>query len=287
MTKLPATRPSPRPPEKADALSPRDQALLRLERLMAENHAPEEAAEEAGPLIDVSELAETRPAAKPGPSARRHSRRADGPERPARRGLGLLGHVLQALIVLLVVVWVILLGVLVGRSRPEEKRLAGWLEKAVGWAQPRPAIQSPVAQIQPPPGLAQILAEPLPAPSDAPGRAEPEFNEPGGDTAVPEFGPTDLAGPAGEAGSAGEALADAAPEPLFAVQTTLARDETEARHLVAKLDAQGFTSYFYNNGRRCYIRVGPFPTRAEAEDNRRRLEGLGYKGPYVTKLRGD
>jgi cell division septation protein DedD len=272
MTQLPATQPSPRPPEKADALSPRDQALLKLARLMAENQEPAGAAEDAGPLIDVSELAETRPAAKPLKPARRPSRRSAKPERPASRGLGLLGHILQALIVLLVVVWVFLLGVLVGRSRPEDKRLAGWLEKAAGWAQPRPAIQTPVAQIQPPPGPALI-----PAPVAAPGRAEPEFAEPEGGTAAPE------PGPAGEPGPTGEPLA-AAPEPLFAVQTTLARDETEARRWLARLEAQGFTAYFYNNGRRCYIRVGPFPTKAEAEDSRRRLESLGYKGPYVTKL---
>ncbi|MDR2935218.1 MAG: hypothetical protein LBV70_04990, partial [Candidatus Adiutrix sp.] len=130
MAQFPATPPSPRQPETAGALSPRDQALLKLARLMAENPEPEEDAEDVGPLIDVNELAETWAAARPLKPARRPFRPAAKPKRPAAsRGLGLLGHLLQALIVILVIVWVFLLGILVGRSRTEEKRLAGWLEK--------------------------------------------------------------------------------------------------------------------------------------------------------------
>jgi len=282
MTKGPATLTSSQPPEAVGALSPRDQALLKLTRLLAEYpepEEPEEAADPGAPLIDISELAETRPAPKALKPARRPGRAAAKPERAAHRGLGLLGHILQALIVLLVVVWVFLLGVLVGRSRPEEKALAGWLEKAVGWAEARPAGPGPAAEIEPPTGP----AEPSSPPPDEPGPAEPEFDEPEGPAAVPEAAP--LAGPPDSAGPSDEAPAAAEPEPLFAVQTTLARDETEAGQRVAQLGAQGFPAYFYNDGRRFYIRVGPFPTRAEAEDSRRRLAELGYKGPYVTKLR--
>jgi cell division septation protein DedD len=271
MTKHPATQPNP---EEADALSQRDQALLKLERLMAENPAPEETAEDGGALIDVSELADTKTAAKPLKPARRPARPAARPKRPAKQGPGLLGHILQGLIVLLVVVWVFLLGVLVGRSRPEEKGLAGWLEKAVGWVQPRPAALSPVAEVKP----YRVPAEPAPAPLDASGRAEAEFDEP--EEWTPESAPAGLAEPAGE-----EALAAAEAGPLFAVQVTLAGDETEARQRVAQLEAQGFPAYFYQSGRRFYVRVGPFPTRTEAANNRRRLEELGYKGPYVSKLR--
>jgi cell division protein FtsN len=193
---------------------------------------------------------------------------------------------LQALIVLLVIVWVFLLGVLVGRSRPEEKRLAGWLEKAVGWAQPRPAVLNPDAPIQTPPGLGLTPAEPAPAPpGGAPDPAAPASNEPEGltkapepDPAVTESAPADLAGPADEA-------LTAEPEPLFAVQTALASDATEARQRVAQLASQGFQAYFYQNGPRFYVRVGPFTTRSEAADNLRRLEELGYKSPYISKLR--
>jgi cell division septation protein DedD len=241
---------------------------------MAEDPEPEEAAPGSGPLIDISELVETGPAARavrPLKPARRPARPEAG--RTANRGLGLLGHILQALIVLLVVVWVFLLGVLVGRSRPEEKALAGWLEKTIGWAGARPGA-SPTAQSQPPTDRPPHPAGPAPV---DPGRAEPDPSEPEVLKAAPE--PAALAGPADEAPPAAEL------EPLFAVQTTLARDETEANPRVAQLAAQGFPAYFYNNGRRFYIRVGPFPTRAEAEDSRRRLEELGYKGPYVSKLR--
>ena len=267
MAKRPAPPTSPRPPE--GALSPRDQALLKLTRLMAEDPEPGEAA--PGPLIDISELAETGPAARPLKPTRRPAR----PERAAGRGLGLLGHILQALIVLLVVVWVFLLGVLVGRSRPEEKALAGWLEKTIGWTGARPAGFSP--KIQPPADQPRIQAAPGDPGRAEPARPEPESGDPAGLTTAPE--PAAVAGPTDEAPPAAEL------EPLFAVQTTLARDENEANQRVAQLAAQGFPAYFYNNGRRFYIRVGPFPTRAEAEDSRRRLEELGYKGPYVSKLR--
>jgi cell division septation protein DedD len=278
MIKQPATKPNPRLPEGADTMSQRDQALLKLERLMAENPAPEEAAEDGGALIDINELADAKTAIKPLKSARRPSRPAARPKRPASQGPGLLGHILQALIVLLVVVWVFLLGVLVGRSRPEEKGLAAWLEKAVGWVQPRPAALKPIAEVQP--YLTRIPAEPAPGPPASAGRAESEFVVPEG--GPPESAPAGLTEPDSE-GAAGTAAAE--PGPLFAVQVTLAGDETEAGQRVAQLEAQGFPAYFYQSGRRIYVRVGPFPTRTEAVNNRRRLEELGYKGPYVSKLR--
>ena len=280
---------NPAPPtslEIIDALSPRDQALLKLTRLMAEDTEPGEA-DPGAPLIDISELAETGAAARPLKPARRLALPMPRPEpkrTAAGRGLGLLGHILQALIVLLVVVWVFLLGVLVGRSRPEEKGLAGWLEKAVAWAEARSASPSPPAKIRPEPGRPPQAA-PAPPPPVEPGRAEPEFGPPEDLAAAPAATPAAAAAPADLPAPADTALAAAPPGPLFAVQITLARDETEAGQRVAQLEAQGFQAYFYYNGRRFYIRVGPFPTRAEAEDNRRRLEERGYKGPYVTKLR--
>jgi len=195
---------SPQPPEGAGALSPRDQALLKLTRLMAEYPEPEEPeeADPGAPLIDISELAETRPAPKALKPARRSARPAAKPERAAHRGLGLLGHILQALIVLLVVVWVFLLGVLVGRSRPEEKALAGWLEKAVGWAETRPRGLGPTAIIQPLPDRPPNPDEPPSPPPDEPGLAEPEFDEPEGQAALPEAAPAPMAGPSGEAPAA-------------------------------------------------------------------------------------
>jgi cell division septation protein DedD len=75
------------------------------------------------------------------------------------------------------------------------------------------------------------------------------------------------------------------PEKLFAVQAAQAGNETEARNLVAKLEAQGFTAYFYQAGRRFPVRVGPFSAKAQAEEMRLRLEALGYKGPYISELR--
>lgn len=258
-----------------ETLSPRDQTLLKLERLMAEEQPPEPAAaEDGGDLIDPGELTETGPAARPEPARRPRPARpaARRPPRPAGRSAGHLGRALEVFIVLLVVVWVFLLGVLVGRSRPEESghRLVGWLEKLAGWAPPRPLLLSPepAPPQAPNPGPTDRPA----GPAEVPGRSGPELDEPAARTALPGAEPAEEE-PAGPSG------------PLFAVQAALAHDETEARKQAARLEAHGFTAYFYQDAGRFPVRVGPFPTRSEAEEHRRRLENLGYKGSYVSQLR--
>ncbi|MDR2726349.1 MAG: SPOR domain-containing protein [Candidatus Adiutrix sp.] len=247
-------------PKTPGSLSRRDQDLLKLSRLLAENKPPKKPAAAREPEADKADGA---PGQEPG--------------RPAGWFTGPLGQALQVSIILLVVVWVFLLGVLVGRNRPEESshRLVGWLEKMAGWAQSPPVVLSPADEIPPPAAPRAAAARPAPPPA-APDR--PEFDEPEEWTPLPDDHPED--DPEGEA----EAPA-APPEKLFSVQASLAGDEKEARDRVARLEDQGFTAYFYQSGRRFPVRVGPFSDRAEAEEMRLRLQALGYKGPYISELR--
>jgi hypothetical protein len=226
---------------------------------MADEQPPEtEAAEEDGDLIDISKL----PEAKPG-GLRRPAGRVQAARPTAKPGRSLLWRIMEVFTVLLVVAWVFLLGVLVGRNRPEESghRMVIWLEKMAGWAPPQPILIDPAAEIRPAP------------PPEVSPEAAPEVSP----DVAPEADP--------EADSEEEYAAPAAQRPLFAVQVLLAHDETEARNQVARLKAQGFTAYFYQNALRFPVRVGPFPTRAEAEEYRLRLEAQGYKEPYISELR--
>ena len=271
------------PPETAETLSQRDLALLKLGRLMADNHPPEpEAAESDGDLIDISKLAEARLGAHP-----RHRHRTAGrpgraarptakPEtRPAR---GLLWRAVEVFIVLVVVVWVFVLGVLVGRSRPEENEhhLVVWLEKMAGWAPPRPALISDENRPDLPTEAAAVATAAATATGVKAARAESGLPEelpalPAG-MAEPEAAPADEAPPPD-------------PRALYAVQAIVAHNETEARNQVARLETLGFKAYFYQHANRFPVRVGPFPTRGEAEEQRQRLVALEYKEPYVSKLR--
>jgi cell division septation protein DedD len=276
-------------------LSRRDQDLLKLGRLLAENKPKKPAPEPPGPdktpdkTVGTDEPAETRPAD------------------PARRGLlglanplgltGPLGQAFQVFIVLLVVVWVFLLGVLVGRSRPEESghRLVGWLEKIAGWTPAPPVVLSPPEEepmVQPmvlQPMVVQPRVTPSPPPSYDSIAAEPEFDVPEEWAPIPDDFLKEL--PEDEDQAAGpeslfpEIPEKPVPEKLFSVQAAQAGSEADARNLAAKLESQGFKAYFYQAGRRFPVRVGPFSARGEAEETRLRLEALNYKGPYISELR--
>ncbi|MDR3038526.1 MAG: SPOR domain-containing protein [Candidatus Adiutrix sp.] len=298
----------------ASGLSRRDRTLLRLERLLAENLLPtmdetedRSAPEEAETIPDIAALVESSPAlraltAPPTPlspkKGRRPARRAGGKPGSARPSP--LLQALQVFIILLVVVWVFLLGVLVGRSQLREdgwgQDLMTWLgKKADGNEPPRLIVRSPAIEATAPAGSEAVPVETAeetpefaekPLPPASPGAEE---EEPG--TALTVIGPAEEA-PAEtnrtptnpQAPATG---ADRGGEGRFAVQIALAYDETEARRRVDKLQAQGFSAYFYRreDGHRFSVRVGRFQTRAEAENARRRLEEIGYKSPYLSELR--
>jgi len=243
--------------QKTGPLSRRDLDLLNI-RLPAENPKPE-----AAPKPETAEAVEA-----PAPAA----------GRPAGWFAGPLGQALQVFVVLLVIVWVFLLGVLVGRGRPEESghQLVGWLEKMAGWSQTPPVVIDPADEPPPPDSPKAPAARPAPPPPIAPDRTE--FDEPEEWTPLPDDYQDD------HQEDEAETLTPP-PERLFSVQTALAGNEKEARDRVARLEAQGFTAYFYQSGRRFPVRVGPFSARTEAEEIRLRLEALGYKGPYISELR--
>jgi len=278
---------------------------------MAENQPslPETEAGEDAPLIDINELAETssvRPAEpKPPP-------RPGGRGRVAGRKDGAFWQTLQVLIILLIVVWIFLLGVLVGRSRLGESDLglAGWLEK-MGWSTPlRTVIIEDAEDVRPAPAAGHLPAredQPLPPPplsSSLPDPPAPEmdYDEPLEPAAAPEpladWPAPEEATPEEPASPAIEEPVSLAPDPAetpdpipangpqFSIQTALEHEETEARNRVARLKAQGFKeAYFYQKNHRFPVRVGPFSSRAEAEEIRRQLESLGYKNPYISVLR--
>gem|GEM_PF-2874883 len=257
-------------------LSQRDQALLKVSRLLEESRPPAPEAEAEDALVNLCDLAETSPITPP--------RR---PLRPARPAVNPLWRALEVIIILVVVVWVFLLGVLVGRSRLGEdgQGLAGWLENKSGRDAPALIIRpAPEAM----PGLDTSPDFDTPLGFEAPSAFE---NPPDTEalSALPDFeSPTDSEAettPGFESLSASESPAAAAAPTLFSVQAALAFEETEARNMADRLAAQGFTAYFYQSGSRFPVRVGPFPSRAEAEEARRRLESLGYNQPYVSRLR--
>jgi cell division septation protein DedD len=283
-----------KPPNPALTLSRRDQDLLKLGRLLAENKPKKSPAPPPSPA--------------PEPDKTNGDPAEPKPATPARRGplgltspLGLtgpMGQAFQVFIVLLVVVWIFLLGVLVGRNRPEESghRLVGWLEKLAGWTPAPPVVLSPPEEepMVPPkvqPRVVQPGVLPSPPPSYDSIAAEPEFDEPEEWTPLPDDFPNDPPEDEDRAPAAGpENLFSGipetpSPEKLFSVQAAQAGNETEARNLVAKLESQGFKAYFYQAGRRSPGRGGPFPARAEAEELRLRLEAMKYKGPYISELR--
>lgn len=71
----------------------------------------------------------------------------------------------------------------------------------------------------------------------------------------------------------------------FMVQVELAPNEAEAKSKVSQLTEQGFTAYYYQDGKKGYpVRVGHFATRQDADAAKVRLEELGYDEPSVSSL---
>ena len=237
----------------------------------------------------------------------------------SRRGLSLSILGLACLLI-----WVFILGVLVGRGAifdfPAFKRLESHLPEPGGDLPP------PEVEVSPPPGAEQnpedapkltfyedlgrsrnkkeVLDLPPPPPprpakpaqpEAAPAKPQPQPEpqpeprpEPGADT--PAQRPVE--NPAGV--KTVEAHKSDAPPPArrpgenFTVQVAAARTAPDADRAVARLKALGFDAYFYQvelKGRRYYrIRVGRFPEREQAQQELKKLEAKGYSQMFVSAL---
>jgi cell division septation protein DedD len=71
----------------------------------------------------------------------------------------------------------------------------------------------------------------------------------------------------------------------YTIQIGAPHEEAIARQMVEKFLALGFLAYYYEKSPTLFpVRVGRYETREEAEGFLGRLENLGIKGPYVSKL---
>jgi cell division septation protein DedD len=171
------------------------------------------------------------------------------------------------LVVALLVVWAFVLGVLVGQgtlANPQqvEAFTAGLQElPLVGpWFAPSRPGPSPPAGEEPRLSFYQELEEPTAPPAPAP--------------------------------AAGEAKEDTLPQPPpkggFAVQVASYQNPEQARALAQRLLGQGLDAYIRQArlpqaGLRYRVRVGPYPSREEAEAAAGRIRLQHELAAYVTK----
>jgi len=147
-------------------LSPRDQALARIEALLQEELLPPPVDEEAGPMIEpdpvnpeeVVEIAKLSLPAKPSTPIAASRSVPSGPVStplPSPSKTSPVHALLQALILLFVLCWVFILGIVVGRGHLWESgpvnEAVTWLEEKIGWNRAdEPAIifvQEPAAAL--------------------------------------------------------------------------------------------------------------------------------------------
>jgi DedD protein len=166
----------------------------------------------------------------------------------------------------------------------------------------RPAAQTPVAsgRVSPPPA-----ADPAP-PSQPPvvaapqPKAEPAAPPPKGEAAAPAKpqAPAAEAKPetkamakpdAADDGAKAKALLDGKTQVLegrFVVQVGAFADATKAREARAKVERAGLKTYTHvaetKDGKRIRVRVGPFPTRGEADQAASKIKGLDLPAAILT-----
>lgn len=148
------------PYDESSKLSRRDQTLVRVEKLLAEQFiAPpqEEAPPEEDAQVDLVDLEEAVETAQLPPEARPRPRAfaprtpppdtdpapapppaaVEPPEKKSR--LSIVSAILQAAILIFVLAWVFLLGILVGRGHLWQSGLGhdlvGWVEQKAGWSE--------------------------------------------------------------------------------------------------------------------------------------------------------
>ncbi len=140
---------------------------------------------------------------------------------------------------------------------------------------PGPAV---VAKVEP---VAPTAATPAPAKSEAP---EPDTAKP----AAPDDGARAKALLEGKlaAAAAASAASAASGDDRFVVQVGAFADATKAREVRLKLERAGLKTYTHvaetKDGKRIRVRVGPFPTRAEADEAAQKVKGLDLPAAILT-----
>lgn len=224
---------------------------------------------------------------------------------------GRLGRVMRTLFktVLLAVllVWVFVLGVLVGRQSffelPEVRRLAENIEdltqKALNLViepEPAPALTGEEANKPSPPTAAAGLELAFPA------AAETAAGRPSSEAISGAWSLMGSAPSPGEDAPTAEIRLGAFPKPLqalkpdsseaappkaqaefYSVRVLSTSSKSRADEMVDRLKAQGYEAYYVEASGRYQVRVGRYETFDEARTIREKLEAQGYNGPYVSK----
>lgn len=172
---------------------------------------------------------------------------------------------------------------------------------------PAPAAAGPVTPASAPavaaapasmPAPAAAKAEPPPqqvAKVEAP-RSEPQPEPKPEPKAEPKAEPPKAAPARKDDGARAQALLEgkpvlvspppAAAEGRFVVQVGAFADETKARETRQKMERAGLKTYAQvaetKDGKRTRVRVGPFPTRAEAEKAAEKIKGLDLPAAILT-----
>lgn len=156
---------------------------------------------------------------------------------------------------------------------------------------PAPAVVAKVEPAAPAPAAAKPEApKPEPAKAAAP---KPEAAKP----AAPDDGArakalldgklaAAAATTAANATSASSASSAASADDRFVVQVGAFADATKAREARLKLERAGLKTYTHvaetKDGKRIRVRVGPFPTRAEADKAAQKVKGLDLPAAILT-----
>jgi DedD protein len=170
-----------------------------------------------------------------------------------------------------------------GNARPPASAAVAVAAATVPAPAPPPPASAP-AQAQPPVREAKAEAKPDPKPEPKP--------EPKAETPKPEPKAAESKPPArADDGTKAAALLEGKPPPAtdegrFIVQVGAFSDVTKARETRQKVERAGLKTYTHvaetKEGKRIRVRVGPFPTRAEADRAAQKIKGLDLPAAILT-----
>jgi DedD protein len=148
-----------------------------------------------------------------------------------------------------------------------------------------PVASSQVARAEPPAAPSDLIPPPEkadPAKADSRAAAKPEPKSEAKPAQKHDDGAKALALLEGKPGAAQPAAA----EGRFVVQVGAFADEKKARETRGRVEKAGLKTYTHvaetKDGKRIRVRVGPFPTRAEAEKAAEKIKGLDLQAAILT-----